>query len=75
MSSLGQLDGELRIDGFGVVAVKIFRSDKNSCGQLIFVQELRDFGNKRNAFSHSFDLDITMLFDDEFAEEHSLVES
>ena len=46
MSSLGQLDGELRIDGFGILALEIFRSDKDGCGKFVLVKELRDFGNK-----------------------------
>lgn len=49
--------------------------DFGDVGKSIFVEDLCCFEDERDALSHAFDLEVSMLFEDQFAEEESLVES
>lgn len=71
--TLGQLDSEFGVDASAVFSVHILGSELDQCCETIFLEDLRDLGDKRNAFSHSFNLDGTMLFDDKFAQKQSFV--
>ena len=71
--TFGQLNSELGVDASVVFSVNIFGSELDQCCETIFLKDLRDLGDKRNAFTHSLNLDCTMLFEDKFTQKQSFV--
>ena len=55
--------------------MEVLGADGGSSGKPVLVEELRDLGHKGDALAHAFNLHFVMLFEDEFAQEHALVEA
>ena len=70
-----KIDGKFRIDGSGSFWFKIFWSDFSHDGDTILGEDLSEFGDKWDAFTHTFDLNWSMFFHDHFAEEKTFVET
>ena len=74
LGTFGQLDAKLRIDATTVLTMNIFRPNVGELHKSILDEKLGDLGDKRNTFSHTFDLDSTMLLEDELAQKQPLIE-
>ena len=55
--------------------MEILGADGSGGGKPVLVEELGNLGHQRDALAHAFDLHLVMLFEDQFAQEHALVEA
>lgn len=75
LSGFGKGNRELGVDASWVFSFEACRSN-SSCGcKSVLLEDLWKFGNEWYGFSHAFNLDVTMLFEYQFAQEKPLVKS
>ncbi len=67
MCRFGHLDGEFRVDTLAALSLHVLRGELDCVGQTILGQNLRNFGDERNALSHSFNLYGAVLLENDFA--------
>lgn len=73
LGSLLQSDGNLGVEGLAVLVLEVFLLDLFDGGVSVFAEDLGELEGERDALSHTLDLNIGVLFDDEFGQEQSLV--
>jgi len=75
ISRFFQGNNKFWVDSFSVSSFNVFWSDVLNGSQIVFNEDLSKLADKRNSFSHTFDLSRPMLFDDKLGKEQSLVQS
>lgn len=75
LGSFSELDSDLRVDLPTVFSLDILHLDCGSRGVSILGKHLSNLGGEGNALSHTFKLEVSMLFEDKFRQEDALVES
>lgn len=73
--AFGELDSDLRVDFLAAFSLDVFLLNAGDVGQSFFAEDLSCFEDEGDTFSHSLDLQVSVLFEDELAEEQTLVES
>ena len=69
LGTLGQGDGNLRVYSLGVFLINAFLLDLLDDGVSILRKDLREFEDERDALSHTFNLDTSVLFHDQLCQE------
>ena len=68
-------DDKLGVNSSGIVPLDLLRSDVLDRSETIFGKDLRELGDERDAHTHSFNLDSSVLLHNELAQEESFIET
>lgn len=75
LGGLVQHDSQLRVDASGSLSFQVAGVNRADGGQAILLQNLWELGNQGDWFTHTLNLDASMLFEDQLGQEDTLVES
>lgn len=66
---LVQDNGDLGIDLFAALSLDVLFTDSVNGDQTVFGEDLGELESKWDTLSHAFDLDVSVLFENQFGEE------